>query len=71
MVMPSLVHHDKLGAEGTPIQAAHSLEEEVAWRGIRVQFEVIPIPDGRGAWQTPISRQRPDAKSRALQRPTH
>lgn len=53
MVMPSLVHHDKLGAEGTPLQDAHSLEEEVAWRGIRVQFEVIPIPDGRGAWQTP------------------
>lgn len=53
MVMPSLVHHDKLGAEGTPIQDAHSLEGEVALRGIRVQFEVIPIPDGRGAWQAP------------------
>jgi hypothetical protein len=53
MVMPSLVPHDKLGAEGTPIQDAHSLKGEVAWRGIRVQFEVIPIPDGRGAWQAP------------------
>lgn len=53
MVMPSLVHHDKLGAEGTPFQAAHSLKEAVAWRGIRVQFEVIPIPDGRGAWRAP------------------
>lgn len=53
MVMPSLVHHDKLGAEGTPFQDAHSPKEAVAWRGIRVQFEVIPIPDGRGAWQAP------------------
>lgn len=53
IVMPSLVHHDKLGAEGTPFQAAHSLKGAVAWRGFRVQFEVIPIPDVRGAWQAP------------------
>lgn len=53
MVMPSLAHHDKLGAEDNPFEDAHSLEEAVAWRGIRVQFEVIPNPDGRSAWQAP------------------
>lgn len=53
IVMPSLVHHDKLGAEDTPFQDAHSLKGAVAWRGFRVQFEVIPIPDGQGAWHAP------------------
>lgn len=71
MVMPSLAHHDKLGAEDTPFLAAHSLKEAVAWRGIRVQFEVIPNPDGKALGRPPISRQMPDAKSRALQNLTH
>jgi hypothetical protein len=37
----------------TPSKAPIRSKGEVAWRGIRVQFEVIPIPDRACAWQAP------------------